>query len=81
MTDSATFIHNQGNGDRTMIEVDEQWQRRVRNQPTVTFRLPNRMILECLNQHATEAGLDRSEYIRRALLRAMDSDEMVEDGS
>jgi hypothetical protein len=55
------------------------WQRRVRRQPTITFRLPNHRVLERIDQHAAEAGIDRSGYIRRALLRAMDSDETLED--
>jgi hypothetical protein len=58
-----------------MTDNVPRWPRRVRNQPTITFRVPNHKILERLNRHAEEAGLDRSEYIRRALLRELLADE------
>jgi hypothetical protein len=58
-----------------MTDKVPRWPRRPRHQPTITFRLPNDLLLKRLDEHAANAGVDRSGYIRRALLRAMDSDE------
>jgi hypothetical protein len=58
-----------------------RWPRRIRSQPTVTFRLPNLQVLERLDRNVANAGLNRSGYIRLALLRAMESDEALEDQS
>lgn len=64
-----------------MTDNVPRWPRRTRYQPTITFRLPNHETLERIDDYAAKAGVDRSGYIRRALLRSMESDEAIEDES
>jgi hypothetical protein len=62
-----------------MTENVPRWPRQPRSSPTVTFRLPNHELLDRLNEQAAGAGIDRSAYIRRALLRAMDTDNALKN--
>jgi hypothetical protein len=64
-----------------MTENVPRWPRQVRSSPTVTFRLRSHEFLDRLDEHAAEAGIHRSAYIRRILLRAMNSDNAATDAS